>query len=512
MNVAFRVDASFIIGSGHVYRCLSLAHQLKKNGHQVYFISAEQPGHLNALITRAGFSVFTISEPMLSIDPENSNSWLGRDLQVDANETIRYLNQVTQIDYLIIDHYGINSRWETRLRDSVKNILVIDDLANRSHNCDILIDQTYGRIKQNYHSLVSPETELLLGSDYALIRDEFLIAKPSALTNRSLCTQIKKILINLGGTDRTNVSEFLLKLLNHSSIANDIKIAIIVGPNNPNHRSLINATAQSRFQQCTVLNSISNMAEILSHYDLAIGASGASAWERCSLGLPSINIELASNQKEICAVLAKQGAALSLGEPQHINSETLEQAIQYCQEHYSEMVNSALDLIDGKGVTRTTLSLYRRPLLDGRLAHLKLASTTDCKLLYQWQCEPSTRQYALNPHAPSWVEHKQWFYNQLSKTNSYLYMLVSTGEPLGMLRLDQLADQSQYEISIITAPNVRRTGVAKAALQLARDCFPKADFYATVLPENKASNQLFQKQNYHHIQSNRYRQKADGSH
>jgi hypothetical protein len=168
-------------------------------------------------------------------------------------------------------------------------------------------------------------------------------------------------------------------------------------------------------------------------------------------------------------------------------------------------------LVDGRGGLRAATSLYLQPLKNGRMAHLKLASQQDCEQLYKWQIEPTTRKYALNPSTPSWLEHQQWFKQRTSAYNHQLYVITCLGSSLGMVRLDPLAEPNTYQVSIVTAPNHKRLGVAKAALMLIRMVIPQATFKATILPANTASQSLFFQQGYHSIGNNRYIQVAGGT-
>ncbi|WP_411991655.1 UDP-2,4-diacetamido-2,4,6-trideoxy-beta-L-altropyranose hydrolase [Agarivorans sp. DSG3-1] len=511
MNIVFRVDSSIIIGSGHVYRCLSLAHQLRKNGHTISFATAEHLGNINSVITESGFKLLLLAPPTEHLDPKDPSTWLGRLYTQDAKNTLDKISDIGPVDFLIVDHYGIDKRWELLLQPHVKQMVVIDDLANRAHQCDILLDQTYGRTNSDYRSLVPSSASLLLGTHYALLRDEFLAAQTTVQTRRDKKQSINSILLSLGGTDRNNVTKRLIELLQSSPIDSCTKLIVIAGPNNPNYQSLLETSQRSRFKHCQVLRSISNMADIMTKADLAIGASGASAWERCALGLPSINIELADNQKEICRILAEEGAAISLGSPQQINEHKLTQAIQHIQYNYQSMANKATALVDAQGARRTAASIMQTSLTNGQLVHLNLVTKEDCVQLFQWQHEPGTREYAINPATPTEREHKAWFSQQLSNTAYHLYIVTNGEQPQGMLRLDRLTESDGYEISILTASNSKRLGVASAALKLARSLLPNSDFYATILPKNKASLYLFKQQDYKAIGNNVFLQTANGS-
>ncbi|RKF19648.1 UDP-2,4-diacetamido-2,4,6-trideoxy-beta-L-altropyranose hydrolase [Alginatibacterium sediminis] len=510
MNFVFRVDSSLVIGSGHVYRCLSLANQLKKFGHDLSFICTDHPGNICSIIRSFGFKVSLIPAGNSNIDPELTSSWLGRSYRGDAKATISNLEELPRVDYMVVDHYGIDSRWEAMLKPCTRHLVVIDDLANRFHHCDTLLDQTYARDLSAYYPLVPEFTNLLLGTDFALLRDEFLQFKDKILVKRKNTSKVKSLLVSLGGTDRNNVTKELMLMLENSSLNSSVRITIIVGPNNPHQSSLVDVSNTSRFTNYKVLFAVSNMAEILSQHDLAIGASGASAWERCALGLPSISIELAENQKEICKILEHQGASIALGSPSELNGTKLEQALNYIQSNYQSMVSKSIALVDAHGSRRAAACIFQTSLKDGLLVHLKLANSNDCQQLFEWQQEPATREYALNPSIPSYIEHQLWFQRQLSDKNYHLYMVSSKDTQLGMLRLDWLVEFSAYEVSIVTPDSSKRLGVAKAALELAIILMPKTDFYATILPQNVASLALFRKQGFQYIGNNRFRYAAKG--
>lgn len=491
MKILFRVDASVNIGCGHVYRSLTLADKLTKIGCQVQFICSEHIGNLIDFIAEKGYRVHKLP---VHHKCQDKDSWLGRDWSEDAQLT-RDIVANTQIDWLIVDHYAVDSRWYSVVKSSDYQLMVIDDLADRKYDCDRLLDQTYGRVAEDYLPNLISNTELQLGTDFGLLRDEFVNARALAITRRRQCININTILLSLGGTDVENITEKTLYLLEATHLADTIALNVIVGPNNPNRASLELRVKSSRFK-CKLHFSVTNMAELMVQSDLAIGAAGSSAWERCVLSLPSINITLADNQKTIAAKLDDIGVAISLGEPKVLTSTCLAKAIDDCQTNYQIMVKKSGNLVDGIGASRVAFSLFTTWNTLGDKLYLKRASLSDCECLFEWQQAPTTRRYALVAAIPSWQEHCEWFRTKVIDPDCYLFIIRRRNTDVGMVRLDPLEADNTYQISIITGPEYYRQGVAKSALELIRLAFKSITVNATVLSENVASKALFQSMGY----------------
>jgi UDP-2,4-diacetamido-2,4,6-trideoxy-beta-L-altropyranose hydrolase len=335
MKAAFRVDASLEIGSGHVMRCLTLAEALRGVGAQCLFISRALPGHLLELIRQRGFAVTALPAERLQpsanteVVSERSKewahaSWLGCDWRTDAEETIKAVAQYLPagIDWLVVDHYQLDANWERLLRPHTSKILVIDDLANRPHDCDLLLDQNYYRdLEKRYHGLVPSECVMLLGPDYVLLRPEFYLARQSLKVRDG---SIRHILIFFGGSDPTNQTQkaiMALQLLGRS----DITVDVVIGSANSEQHAIKKMCKQlpNTVFHCQV----SNMAELISKADLGIGAGGSAMWERCFLGLPTITVVFAANQERTTEDLAEIGAIDYLGWIDHLAPENYARAV-----------------------------------------------------------------------------------------------------------------------------------------------------------------------------------------
>ncbi|MGZ4161027.1 MAG: UDP-2,4-diacetamido-2,4,6-trideoxy-beta-L-altropyranose hydrolase [Neobacillus sp.] len=320
MNVYIRVDASIEIGTGHVMRCLTLAGKLREQGAIVHFICREHPGHLCDLIKESGFYVLKLPAPQDNRQIPTitrHTQWLGVPLSVDATQTEELLKNCS-IDLLIVDHYSINNEWESILRDLSNKILVIDDLADRKHDCDFLLDQNYfDHYQHRYHSLIPPHCKTFLGPSYILLRKEFY----DQLTEQKIrCGAVKRILIFFGGIDQTNeTGKALASFLEMGR--NDIEVDIVVGQSNRYKKEL--ASICSLHDHLHFHCQVNNIAEMMCHADLSIGAGGTTTWERCFLGLPSIVLSIADNQEKICEALGRKKVIKYAGKKEEIHQSLL---------------------------------------------------------------------------------------------------------------------------------------------------------------------------------------------
>ena len=235
------------------------------------------------------------------------SSWLGTSQVVDAQDTKAAIGKY-KFDWLVVDHYALDFRWENLMRDVCERLMVIDDLADRFHVCDLLIDQNLGRRKRDYVGLVSNEADVLVGPKFALLRPEFYNYRPVSLARRKDPT-LKNIFVNLGGVDKDNITKNILEALERSDLPSDMCVTVVMGKYAPFINVVKGLVSRMRFDVHVSVN-VSNMASIMTYSDLAFGAAGSSAWERCCLGLPSFLSVLAENQREIATALEACGAAL----------------------------------------------------------------------------------------------------------------------------------------------------------------------------------------------------------
>jgi UDP-2,4-diacetamido-2,4,6-trideoxy-beta-L-altropyranose hydrolase len=307
MNIVFRVDSSIQMGTGHVMRCLTLAQILKENGVNVEFICRKHEGSLIDKIRSSGFVVHELKVfEKAEVDTKLAHShWLGATQQQDADDCIDIL-KAEKFNWLIVDHYALDSQWQKRLKPYYEKLMVIDDLADRKHQCDVLLDQTFGRQQEDYLALIPEDCKLLLGSQYALLRPEFAKWRAYSLERRSK-PEFKQLLINMGGVDVDNVTEKILDRLESCNLSNDMSITVVMGGSAP-YLERVKSKSITLPYKTEVKVDVGNMAELMANADIAIGASGSTTWERCCLGLPTIQLITAYNQEFIASKLNKINA------------------------------------------------------------------------------------------------------------------------------------------------------------------------------------------------------------
>ncbi|MGO3301043.1 MAG: UDP-2,4-diacetamido-2,4,6-trideoxy-beta-L-altropyranose hydrolase, partial [Pseudoalteromonas sp.] len=309
MIIAFRTDASIQIGTGHVMRCLTLADELKKQGAECHFICREHQGHLNDLIQRHGHLVHHLPVAIKLQQQENTaqqlahTDWLGSTQQTDA-ELCKVILKELKPHWLIVDHYALDLVWEKALKPHYNKLMVIDDLGDRKHIADLLLDQNYGSTVRKYQGLVPNTCKILVGTRFALLRPEFAQWREYSLKRRENTIEVKNILVTLGGADPDNYTLKVLAQLAKIQLTPQTKITVVMGTTAP-HLESVKQQAIAMPVVTQVKVNVSNMAELMSNADLAIGAAGATTWERCCLGLPTIQLVIAENQRETALALSE---------------------------------------------------------------------------------------------------------------------------------------------------------------------------------------------------------------
>lgn len=309
-TAVIRADASITIGAGHVMRCLTLAHSLGRAGFEITFFCRQTPGNALEMIRRTGLLAHGLNAA--------ANNW-----ETDAESVLSALSNRLPVDWLIVDHYGLDRQWESRLRPAARNILVIDDLADRPHDCDALLDQNYYRnAEQRYTSLVPSHCRLFLGPGFALLRDEF---RTAAQNLRPRDGHVRRLLVTFGATDPTDETVKVLSAL-RSIDSPTISADVVVGVANPRRADIEALCATMPRVRCHVQTN--RMAELMNAADLAIGAGGATTWERCILGLPALTVITADNQKQTASDLAAAGAIWLLGQANDLTANNYETALR----------------------------------------------------------------------------------------------------------------------------------------------------------------------------------------
>ena len=350
LKIAFRVDSSSQIGTGHVIRCLTLADALRESGAECQFVCREHEGHLMDLIRGRGYAVCSLPKTRVevSVEPDLAHShWLGVDWQTDALQT-RHEVGTEMLDWIIADHYALDYRWETALRPACKRIMVIDDLADRQHDCDLLLDQTHGRSAEAYLGLVPAYCKLYLGPEFALLKPVYSEWRAQLQARDGL---VRRVLIYFGGSaDVANLTSMAVQAFLAPELVH-IELDIVVGAHESSLEELVAHRGNAKLHR-----QLPDLVNLMATADLAIGAGGATTWERCCLGLPSILVVCAVNQAEIGKAIGELGAGIVLYPNANLTSIIREQTILLLNdtEKYLRMSRRAQQICDGLGVSRVS--------------------------------------------------------------------------------------------------------------------------------------------------------------
>lgn len=354
-KIVFRVDASSQIGTGHFMRCLTLADALKQRGTQIRVLSRHLPGHLRDMLAAKEHEFMPLnssSSEAISDDLAQSH-WLGTSQRVDAQATVQALSDQTW-DWLVVDHYALDARWESALRQTAKNILAIDDIANRQHDCDVLLDQNlYADMDTRYTGKMPAHCRLLLGPRYALLREKFRQLHEQVTPRTG---PVKRVLVFFGGVDTGNCTARAIEALANIG-GYDLHVDVVIGAQHPCREQIESESAQYGFT-CHVQTA--RMAELMAAADLAIGAGGAASWERCCLGLPALIVALADNQIDIARTLDLFGANIYLGKLEIASAPLMRRAIldlMNDQSRLEALSEKSYSLVDGLGSARLCQAL-----------------------------------------------------------------------------------------------------------------------------------------------------------
>ena len=353
-KACFRVDASNLIGIGHVMRCITLANYFKKKGIISHFIMRSFPGNYLQIVKNNGHITHSLKLTNKATDITNASNnfiykhWLGTSQKNDFLDSVKILNDIKP-NLVIIDHYAIDKEWHNYLKENNSKIMVIDDLGDRYYDCNMLLDTTEGRLKKDYKNLTNKNCKLLLGARYSLIRDEFINLRKKSIIKYSKFKGIKKILISFGGSDPNNSTSKLLNIV--SQWDESITINLILGKNFQYLKEL-KINKKKLKNKVNININVDNMAKILFDNDLVIGSPSVSAWERCGMGVPSIVIINSKNQEIVAKNLDKFGASINLGWIDKLKTKnvlsTLD-SLKSSKRRMIQMSKSAYNLCDGNG-------------------------------------------------------------------------------------------------------------------------------------------------------------------
>lgn len=488
MKILFRTDASADIGTGHVMRCSTLAEELQAQGASVHFACRRLSDNLQSMLLAKGFTVSLLDDIADNTDSNTCtlphSHWLDISQTEDARATLSAIKNDI-FDWIIVDHYALDKSWEEVMRPVARKIMVIDDLADREHVCDILFDQNfYLDQDKRYHNLVPKDCRRLVGPRYALLRNEFKACRTQADIRTG---NVKSILVFFGGVDQFDfTSKAVLALANIRDKA--LTVDIVIGAQHPAREALISSCATFGFDLHIQTN---NMAELMLKADLAIGAGGGAVWERACLKLPTISIAIAEHQISQLNDLSQTGMVYSFDShdvtPLQIQRH-LEALIENQALRHLLSVNSAT-LVDGAGATKVA-----RILLTARPLDMRLATIADEQDLYQWRNHPKIRAVSFNQETITLEQHTKWFRNTLSDPQRLLLIGLLKESPVGVVKFD--IDGNSAEVSIYLIQDHHYKGLGQSLLSSAEQWLKTnkeniSVIKANVIEENSISQKFF---------------------
>jgi UDP-2,4-diacetamido-2,4,6-trideoxy-beta-L-altropyranose hydrolase len=478
--LVFRVDASTQMGTGHAMRCLALAQAWQANGGEVYFCT-----HHNFPIALAQRLAV---EGMTRIEIQSTPGSLA-----DALATIAHCQECNS-RWLILDGYHFNADYQRTIKAAQLRLLVIDDYGHAdSYYADFILNQNV-YANADLYPRISSQTQLLLGCKYALLRREFWSWRNDTRfkTQKLTPNSPLRILITLGGSDPDNISLTVLKAL--KCIDLDRTVAkVVVGVSNP-HLDLLKSVCADLGESVSLYFNVKNIPKLMSQSDLAISAGGSTCWELAFMGIPSLLLILAENQRFNVERLGALNVGINLGWHQQVTPQIIAFEISQlceCPDRLNIMSKIALKLVDGFGSDRVLMSIQNMKL------RLREASISDGELLWKWVNDPAVRTSAFSSEPIHWNEHIQWLNHKLQDSNSHIFIAFDLqDQPIGQIRFD-IKENQYVEIDISLDRNWRGIGYGKLLIEAAVDrifnTMPVKTIYALIKSNNCPSIKSFEK-------------------
>lgn len=499
----FRVAVGGETGKGHLSRCNTLATAFQKFGIDSIFVLSGETVQTNDIL---GNCVWIDS----SLDEKH-----------DAIKTISALDNknahVTKPYIAVVDCYDLGSVWETEIKSHYRSLrlLAIDDLYNRKHAVDCLLDTGPNRKMKDYSGLLRNGSRMLLGPEYALIPPSLVeLGKSVSESKRISFSQgkaVEQLLITFGGGNNTNLLCNLMPILSQAlRCKSDVIVTVLTALHEKEHDQLeyLQSIAPTNFNVVGYTNKISKYYALA---DLCIGAAGVSALERCCMGLPSVNFIVADNQTDNAFELDCIGAAINAGVPElsRLDFTINEIIVPFLDgsRELEKMSRLARNLCDGRGASIVAKEQIYELTKIGGMVSLREAHKSDIDLVYGWQILDETRKYANDKAIPTYENHSQWMKKQLELDDVYFNILMLDGIDVGVLKLNSINEDNNTPgllISIYICPKHFRKGIARCALKIAKVIYSKFTLFAEILPENTASIELFKSEKFIILHENLY--------
>ncbi|MEA5616583.1 UDP-2,4-diacetamido-2,4,6-trideoxy-beta-L-altropyranose hydrolase [Cronbergia sp. UHCC 0137] len=479
MYLLIRANASSEIGIGHLMRCLALAQTCKENQWQVIFCINKKASILASRLISESIQVYYLK----SLPGSNK----------DAQETSN-LAKDFDCQWVVVDGYQFDAEYQGIIKVSGLKLLFIDDYGHAEHYyADIVLNQNISADDGLYTNRES-YTQLLLGTRYTLLRQEFWQCQGWKRINPLVAS---KILVTMGGADPDNVTLKVIQALELVKV-DGLEVIVVVGASN-SHDEQLQVTAKESKLTIRIEKNVQNMPELMAWADVAITAGGSTCWELAFMGLPSLILVLAENQRAIAQQLHKLEIFITLGNYQDVSvidiASTTNQLLLNINIR-SQMSRLSQKLIDGQGNQRVVKYLKQN------LLKLRFASHQDSGLLWEWANDSDVRAVSFSSEPINWEDHVKWFNAKLIDSNCIFYIAIDYNNiPIGQVRYDIRNNQAVISISI--ASQFRYQGYGSYLIKIAQEkLFKDSNVYqinAYIKPDNQTSIQVFTKVGFQSI-------------
>lgn len=473
MRVVFRVDASDVLGTGHLMRCLALARGLRERGAHCDFILRPAVGDRRDVIEHWGFPVHLL----VGID-------------TDASSTLALLAGFGDIDWIVVDHYGLDGRWEQKVRSATKRIMVIDDLANRDHDCDLLLDQNLvADMQGRYAARLPASCGQLLGPEYALLPPEYAGLHGRIPPRKGT---IHRIVVSFGGASAGRCLSHATRAL--LDLCSDDVVVEIVAPGGLDDFGGAKRALAGR-TNFRVHGWLPGLASLLARADLALSASGGTTWERLCLGLPTVVVTMAENQRPIAEELHRRQLVRWIGDQEDVTAETISAELRPLledglDERWSTRCSA---LVDGVGVVRVGAAMT---VAGTSSLRVRFATPSDEQRILDWANDLLTRTNAFKTDRISAAAHRVWFHSRLREVDDCIFYIVETldGLSLGIVRFQH--ERGGWEVHFNLAQPYRGRGLGRPLVQAALHAFdqerPGQSVFGRVKASNVTSRRIFE--------------------
>jgi UDP-2,4-diacetamido-2,4,6-trideoxy-beta-L-altropyranose hydrolase len=475
-HIVFRVDASASIGTGHFARCANLADVLAARGAEIRFLARTLPAHCQARLQSRGFRLHSL--PAAPGSPP----------ETDGAQARAALEDAAPVDWLVVDQYGIDARWERAMRTAARRILVLDDLADRAHDCDVLLDQNIQGARERYTGLVSPSCVQLLGPRHALLAPEFARLRAGA---RQRDGQVRRLVVCFGGADPAGHTRAAIDAL--APLAGRLeRVDVVAGAANPDRDRVAEAVAT--LPNALFHGATGDLAALLDAADLAIGAGGTMNWERACLGLPTLAFGIADNQRPVLTSLIEAGCVIGVAAMPIPDVRRMSAWLACVIDNPALLLGlsrRSAALVDGRGAERVADALLPDAL------EFRRATRADEENILRWRNDPSVRGMSANA---DWIErdaHATWLRGILDDPRRILLVAERNGEPAGVVRFDLAPPEATISVYRVPAATARGGLVRQASSWLRAHQPGIRRIVAEVLPQNAVSLTAFRAAGYH---------------